>query len=138
MGTRFSISGGRNRGDLLGVALAASCESTIVIFAVWAITDGADHTEGVAVVRVVTPRIAVGTQGGSNFHGCLAKEADHVPNIEGAVNEGFHLGACLQVPDVEVDYTCVGLSRVANNPGWSGKANAVLVDRRGKNEGGIL
>jgi len=61
VGTRFSISGGGNRGDLLGVALAASCKSTVVIFAVWAITDGADHAGGVAVVHVVTPRIAVST-----------------------------------------------------------------------------
>jgi len=25
-----------------------------------------------------------------------------------------------------------------NNPGWGSKMNAVLVDRRGENEGGIL
>jgi len=61
VGTGFSIGGGGNRRDLLEVALAASCKSVVVIFMVWAITDGADHAGGVAVVRVVTPRIAVGT-----------------------------------------------------------------------------
>jgi len=30
------------------------------------------------------------------------EEADHIPNIEEAVDEGFHLGACLQVPDIKV------------------------------------
>jgi len=53
--TRFSIGGGGNRGDLLGVALAASCKSIVVIFVMWAITDGADHAGGVTVVRVVIP-----------------------------------------------------------------------------------
>jgi len=61
VGTGFSISSGGNRGDLLGVAFAASCKSTMVIFTVWVITDEADHAGGVAVVRVVTPRIAAGT-----------------------------------------------------------------------------
>jgi len=60
VGAGFSIGGGGNRGDLLGVALAASCKSAVVIFVVWAITDGADHVGGVAVVHVVTPQIAVG------------------------------------------------------------------------------
>jgi len=76
--------------------------------------------------------------GHHRFHGCLAEEADHIPNIEGMVDKRFHLGACLRVPDVEVDCACVGLPRIANNPGWGGKANAVLVDGRGEDEGGIL
>ena len=76
--------------------------------------------------------------GGSNFHRRLAEEADHIPNIERTVDEGFHLEACLRVPDVEVDCACVGPPRIVNNPGWGSKANAVLVDRRGDDEGGIL
>ena len=31
------------------------------------------------------------------------EEADHILNIEGKVDKGFHPGACLQVPDVKVD-----------------------------------
>jgi len=59
--TGFSIGSRENRGDLLEVALAASCKSAVVIFMMWAITDGADHARGVAVICVVTPRIAAGT-----------------------------------------------------------------------------
>jgi len=61
VGTGFSIGSRGNRGNLLGVALAASYKSVVVIFVVWAVTDGADHAEGVAVVCFVTPQIAVGT-----------------------------------------------------------------------------
>jgi len=55
VGTEFSISSRGKRGDLLGVALAASCKSAVVIFMVWVITDGADHIRGAAVVCIVTP-----------------------------------------------------------------------------------
>ena len=53
--TGFSIGGGGDRGILLGVALAASCKSAVVVFTVRAYTDRADHVRGVAVIHIMTP-----------------------------------------------------------------------------------
>jgi len=61
VGAEFSISGRGNRGVLFEVTLVASHKSVVVISMVWAITDRADHARGIAVVHVMTPKIAVGT-----------------------------------------------------------------------------
>jgi len=53
MGTGLSISGRRNRGNLLRVALAAGSKSSMVFFAVWAHANRANHANRVAVVCVV-------------------------------------------------------------------------------------
>jgi len=60
VGTGFFIGGRGNRGILLGVALAASHKSMVVVFTVRAHADGADYTREIAVICVVTPQIAAG------------------------------------------------------------------------------
>jgi len=138
MGTGFSISSRENRRDLLRVALAAGSKSSMVFFVVWAYANRANHMSRVAVLHVVAPRIAVGILQKSNFHGCLLKEANHSPNIEGMVDEGFHPGSCLRIPDIKVYGACVSPPGIMNNPRWGGKVNTVFVDRRGEDEGSIL
>ena len=61
VGAGFSIGSRGNREVLFGVAFAAGCKSAVVIFTVWAITDRADHTRGIAVVCVMTQQITVDT-----------------------------------------------------------------------------
>jgi len=59
VGTGFSIGGRGNRRILLGVALAASHKSVVVVvFTVRAHADRADHAREIAVIHVVNPQIA--------------------------------------------------------------------------------
>ena len=132
------IGGGRDRGNLFGVAFAACCKSTVVYFAVRALAYGAKNASRVAIVRVMTPRTTAGAVGHPNLHGLLPEVADHGPNIEGAINKGLHSGTGLGVPDIEVDCTGVCTPGITDNLGWGSKTNTVLEDRGGKNGFSIL
>ena len=101
-------------------------------------TNGAENTSGIAEVRVVTPRTAVGAEGHTNLHGCLSEKADRQANIDQAIDERLHPGPGLRVPDVEVDCTGIRTLEVANDSWWGCQTDAVLVDSGAKDGFGIL
>ena len=55
----------------------------------------------------MAPREATGTEREANFHGGPSEETKRLPNVEGAIDKGFHPRTRLRVPDVEVDGTAI-------------------------------
>ena len=78
----FPICGRWHRQHIIRLTLAASHKGIMIIFAVRTHTDRTHHTEGAAVVEVVTPATATGTVRHSDVRGCLTEEANNLADIE--------------------------------------------------------
>ena len=128
MRARFPICSRWHRWHMVRLTLAASCKGTMVIFAVRTHANWAHHTEGAAVVEVVTQATATGTVRHTDVRGCLTEEANKPSNIERAIDESLHPGPLLRVPDVKEDSTRVRTTEIANDPRWSSKTNVVFKD----------
>ena len=86
----------------------------------------------------MTPRTTAGTEGHTNLHGRLPKEADRQANVDRAIDERLHPGPSLRVPDVKVNSTGVRTLGIVNNPWWGRQTDAVLVDSGAEDGFGIL
>lgn len=66
--------------------------------------------------------------------GCLFEIANGIANVDRPIDEGLHPRTRLQVPDVEKDSARIGTLRIADDPRWHGKANAIPKDRGVKDD----
>ena len=128
MRAQFPICSRWHRWHMVRLILTAGCKGMMIIFAVRTHTDRAHHAEGAAVVEDVTPATATGAVRHTNVRRRLTEEANHIANIERAVDESFHPGSLLRIPDVKEDSTRVCTTGIANDLRQSSKMNVVFED----------